>query len=129
MPEGGACVDARESIRYCFQVVPSEFGVSRPWHFVVTDPIKWLRRRSKKAATLHTDAAVTKVETDPAAMPVGVRERAPFAGRQRGERERLTAGGADWSWCIAGGISRRTKTCWLKRIAWNAASIPSHARW
>ena len=30
---------------YVSQVVPSEFGVRRPWHFIVTDPIKWLMHK------------------------------------------------------------------------------------
>ena len=47
--------------RYCFQVIPTEFGVARPWHFIVTDPIKWLHRRTTKTAGLSTTRAVTKV--------------------------------------------------------------------
>ena len=42
-------------------MIPTEFGVARPWHFIVTDPIKWLHRRTTKTAGLSTTRAVTKV--------------------------------------------------------------------
>ena len=30
---------------YLSLVLPSEFGIQRPWHFPITDPIRWIRAR------------------------------------------------------------------------------------
>jgi len=35
---------------YLTLVLPTEFGVRRPWHFPVTDPYRYLRRRRQGAA-------------------------------------------------------------------------------
>jgi len=53
---------------YLVQVMPSEFGVQRPWHFPVTAPIKWCRRRNSKRTEepAALDAVVVVRSHDPA---------------------------------------------------------------
>ena len=41
--------------RYLNSVLPSEYGVQKPWYFIFTEPVKFFRSKTKKSKSLPTN--------------------------------------------------------------------------
>jgi len=49
--------------RYLIAIIPSEFGIHRPWHFFISEPIQWLRKtNSLPGQTTDDSVAITLPE-------------------------------------------------------------------
>ncbi|CAM9094590.1 unnamed protein product, partial [Laminaria digitata] len=67
---------------YLDQVIPSEFGTPRPWHFPISDPVRWLRVNTEHDAKTYKSLGIV----DTGVVPQTIR-RPPWGYVDGGGRE------------------------------------------